>query len=138
MTRRIRTDERGQAAVEFALILPLLLMLILGVIEFGRAWNLAQVATDAVRESTRRCVLADNTTYTAAWVDVDIRNRMAAAGVPTTAGTVEFSSPGAAAGAECENSDQPVTITLRIPYSWMFFKVFPAITLTSSFTMRNE
>jgi Flp pilus assembly protein TadG len=138
MKKRIGRDERGQATVEFALILPLLLTLILGVVEFGRAWNLAQVATDAVRESTRRCVLADNTTYTAAWVDVDIRNRMAAAGVPTTAGTVEFSSPGAVAGAECENSDQPVTITLRIPYSWMFFKVFPAITLTSSFTMRNE
>ena len=140
MTRWIRRDERGQATVEFALILPLLLTLVLGVIEFGRAWNLAQVATDAVRESTRRCVLAEigAPVYTAAWVEVDIRNRMAAAGVPTNAGTVEFSSPGAAAGAECENSDQPVTITLRVPYSWMFFRVFPAITLTSSFTMRNE
>jgi len=138
MTTRIRTDDRGQATVEFALILPLLLGLVLGVIEFGRAWNLAQVATDAVRESTRRCVLANQPVYTAAWVDVDIRNRMAAAGVPTNAGTVEISSPGAAAGSECENSDQPVTITLRVPYSWMFFRVFPAITLTSSFTMRNE
>lgn len=137
MRRRVR-DDRGQATVEFALILPVLLLLVLGILEFGRAWNLAQIATDAVRESTRRCVLADNTTYTAAWVDVDIRNRMAAAGVPTNAGTVEFSSPGAAAGAECENSDKPVTITLRVPYSWMFFRVFPAITLTSSFTMRNE
>ncbi len=76
--------------------------------------------------------------YTAAWVDVDIRNRMAAAGVPTSAGTVEITSPLATAGAECENSDQPVTITLRVPYSWMFFRVLPAITLTSSFTMRNE
>jgi Flp pilus assembly protein TadG len=140
MTRRIRRDERGQATVEFALILPLLLTLVLGVIEFGRAWNLAQVATDAVRESTRRCVLAEigAPKYTAAWVDVDIRNRMAAAGVPTSAGTVEITSPLATAGAECENSDQPVTITLRVPYSWMFFRVLPAITLTSSFTMRNE
>ena len=137
MRRRIH-DDRGQATVEFALILPVLLLLVLGILEFGRAWNLAQVATDAVRESTRRCVLADNTTYTAAWVDVDIRNRMAAAGVPTGAGTVELSSPGAAAGTECENSDQPVTITLRIPYSWMFFRLLPPITLTSSFTMRNE
>ncbi len=131
-------DERGQATVEFALILPLLLLLILGIIEFGKAWNLAQVAVDAVRESTRRCVLGDDTVYNAAWVDVDIRNRMAAAGVPTSAGTVTFSSPGAAAGTECENSDQPVTITLRIPYAWMFFRVLPPITLTSSFTMRNE
>lgn len=138
MKRRIH-DERGQATVEFALILPVLLLLILGIIEFAKAWNLGQIATDAVREGARRCVLADNTVYNSAWVDVDIRNRMAAAGVPTTVPTVEFSSPGAAAGAECENSDQPVTITLRIPYSWMFFNtVFSPITLTSSFTMRNE
>src|SRR5688572_3840437 len=63
MTRLIR-NQRGQATVEFALILPLLLLLVLGVIEFGKAWNLAQMATDAVREGTRQCVLADNTKYT--------------------------------------------------------------------------
>jgi Flp pilus assembly protein TadG len=132
-------NRRGQATVELALILPVLLLLILGIIEFGKAWNLAQIATDAVRESTRRCVLAENALYNTAWVEVDIQNRMAAAGVPTAASSVEFTSVGAAAGAECENSDQPVTITLRIPYSWMFFNtVFSPITITSSFTMRNE
>jgi Flp pilus assembly protein TadG len=138
MRLRIR-DERGQATVEFALILPVLLLLVLGIIEFGKAWNLAQIATDAVREGTRRCVLADNTVYTSAWVDTDIKNRMAQAGVPTTAPTIEFSSPGAAAGAECENSDQPVTVTLSLPYSWMFLgPALSPITIKSSFTMRNE
>ena len=65
-------------------------------------------------------------------------SQLATQAAELTSGTVEITSPGATAGAECENSDHPVTITLRVPYSWMFFRVFPAITLTSSFTMRNE
>jgi Flp pilus assembly protein TadG len=133
------TNERGQATVEFALILPLLLLLVLGIVEFGRAWNLAQIATDAVREGTRKCVLADNSVYTSAWIEVDIKNMMARSGVPTAASTIEFTSPGAAAGAECENSDQPVTVTYRLPYGWMFFgAALSPVTITSSFTMRNE
>lgn len=131
-------DERGQATVEFALILPVLLLLVLGIIELGRAWNLAQLATDAVREGTRQCSLADNLTHTQASVEAWIENRMATSGVPVTAPTVTFDTP-LGGGTPCENSDQPVTVTMRIPYSWMFFGgVFDPITITSSFTMRNE
>ena len=39
--------------VEFALVFPLLLILILGIVEFGRAWNARQVVTDAARAGTR-------------------------------------------------------------------------------------
>ncbi len=35
----MQNHERGAAAVEFAILLPLLLMLVLGTIEFGRAYN---------------------------------------------------------------------------------------------------
>jgi Flp pilus assembly protein TadG len=137
MRLRIR-DERGQATIEFALILPLLLLLLLGIIEFARAWNLAQLATDAVREGTRQCSLADDVTHTEASVRAWIQNRMATSGVPTAASTVTFATT-AGGGTPCENSDQPVTVTLRIPYSWMFFgAAISPITLTSSFTMRNE
>jgi Flp pilus assembly protein TadG len=135
--RRLGCDRRGQATVEFALILPVLLLLVLGIIEFGKAWNLAQMATDAVREGARQCVLADNLKYTQANVDIWIRNRMATAGVPVGVPNIAFDTP-PGGGTPCENSDQPVTITMTIPYSWMFFTMLQPITLTSSFTMRNE
>ena len=32
-------DESGQALVEFALVLPLLLLLVLGMVDFGKAYN---------------------------------------------------------------------------------------------------
>ncbi len=36
---RIPRGERGAAAVEFALVLPLLVALVLGIVDFGRAYN---------------------------------------------------------------------------------------------------
>jgi len=44
--------KKGQALVEFALALPLLLILILGVLEFGRAFQTKIVLTNAAREGT--------------------------------------------------------------------------------------
>lgn len=43
----------GQGLVEFALVLPLVLLLLLGVVEFARAWNIELVLTDAGREGAR-------------------------------------------------------------------------------------
>ena len=51
--------EEGQALVEFALIVPVLLLLIVGLAEFARAWNTKQVLTDAARESLRSSVVAN-------------------------------------------------------------------------------
>ncbi|MDQ0824914.1 Flp pilus assembly protein TadG [Arthrobacter sp. B2I5] len=48
-----RDSERGAAAVEFAILLPLLLMLVLGTIEFGRAYNAQITLTNAAREGAR-------------------------------------------------------------------------------------
>ena len=56
-TTGLKRDERGQALVEFALILPIILLLVVGMLEFARAWNLHQVMTDAAREGARRAVI---------------------------------------------------------------------------------
>ena len=39
MRSRQRRGERGQATVEFAIVLPLVLLLIVGIVEFGTAFN---------------------------------------------------------------------------------------------------
>lgn len=51
-------SRSGQSLVEFAMVLPLLLLLVMGVFEFGRAWNAYQVITDASREAARVAVVA--------------------------------------------------------------------------------
>jgi Flp pilus assembly pilin Flp len=50
-------DEEGAAAVEFALLLPLLVLLLFGMIEFGLAFNSRIQATNAAREAARRAVV---------------------------------------------------------------------------------
>jgi Flp pilus assembly protein TadG len=45
--------EDGVAAVEFAIILPLLCLILFGVLEFGRVWSQYQVFQGAAREGAR-------------------------------------------------------------------------------------
>ncbi|SRR6266567_6634275 len=49
--------DRGAAAVEFALMLPLLLLLLFGIIDFGRALNAQVTITQAAREGARLAAL---------------------------------------------------------------------------------
>jgi Flp pilus assembly protein TadG len=50
MSDRKTNDPKGQGLVEFALALPLVLLLVLGVLEFGRAFQTKIVMTNAARE----------------------------------------------------------------------------------------
>jgi Flp pilus assembly protein TadG len=53
-TRRTHIDrERGAAAVEFALLAPLLVVILFGITEFGLALNKMEVYTSAAREGAR-------------------------------------------------------------------------------------
>ncbi|HKU29947.1 MAG TPA: TadE/TadG family type IV pilus assembly protein, partial [Arthrobacter sp.] len=44
-----KASERGAAAVEFALVAPILVLLVLGIMEFGRAYNAQVSLTNAAR-----------------------------------------------------------------------------------------
>ena len=52
-TRRIAGSDRGAAAVEFAIVLPLLLLIVFGVIDFGRMLYSQVTLTQAAREGSR-------------------------------------------------------------------------------------
>jgi Flp pilus assembly pilin Flp len=49
--------QEGAAAVEFALLLPLLVLLLFGIIEFGFAFSTRIQATNAAREAARLAVV---------------------------------------------------------------------------------
>jgi Flp pilus assembly protein TadG len=60
MNAHASSSERGVAAIEFALVLPLLILLIFGMIEFGRAYNAKITVTHAAREGVRELAITDN------------------------------------------------------------------------------
>jgi Flp pilus assembly pilin Flp len=52
-------DETGAAIVEFAIILPILLLLVMGIIQFGFIFNGQITLTSAVREGARYAVVGN-------------------------------------------------------------------------------
>lgn len=57
-------SERGSVAVEFALILPILVAVLLGIVEFGRAYNAQITLTAAAREGARVMSIEKSVTAT--------------------------------------------------------------------------
>ena len=53
LTRRLLLERKGQAVVEFALILPVFVLLVFGALEFGRAYYTLHLLTNAAREAAR-------------------------------------------------------------------------------------
>jgi len=58
MNRKIWAGRRGQALVEFAMVLPLVLVILLGIVEFGFILYNQHVITNASREGARYGIVA--------------------------------------------------------------------------------
>lgn len=135
--RRRRDDPRaGQALVEFALVVPLLLLLLLGIVEFARAWNVHQVLTDAAREGARETVVDNGKTEAEVkQIIIDAAGRGA---IPLTVGDITITGL---------NGDKGTPATVQIVYDhqlrWVGALMRLAtgdrtVTMVSTFVMRNE
>jgi Flp pilus assembly protein TadG len=106
--------DRGAAAIEFALLLPLLLLIIFGIIDFGRALNTQITITQAAREGAR---LASFGTSSAAVVS---RTQTAATGLSLPASDVTVTT--------CPQNTAPNTdAQVSISYSFSFVTPLGAI-----------
>ena len=102
MLRRSRRSE-GQALVEFALLIPLLVIIILGIIEFGRIWMTMNVLASAAREGAR---IAAVTSPDVAQVQAAVDDVLTAADI--TGATITTVGP---------TADNKVTVTVQITYT---------------------
>jgi Flp pilus assembly protein TadG len=85
--RRWRADE-GAQLVEFALVLPLLLLVVLGIAEFGFLFQRYEVITNAAREGARMAVLPGySSPMGQAAVAARVQAYVAAGRVPVSGGT---------------------------------------------------
>src|SRR3954447_21523824 len=72
--RKVR-DCRGLAAVELAIVAPVLLAMVFGIIELSRMGMVAQALTNAARDACRVAVIPNSTT-------ADVQSRLAATLTP--------------------------------------------------------
>ncbi|WP_353815995.1 TadE/TadG family type IV pilus assembly protein [Agromyces sp. SYSU T00266] len=127
---RKRQSERGAAAVEFALVFPLVIMLLITVLEFSRLWNIQATIADGARIAARYAaihhedadVIAQATSqataipgfvdWSAATIDIDIDCE----GAETASSAIEV-SPGSITAWFADALGTPITLsaTGRMP-----------------------
>lgn len=108
--------------VEFAIIAPLLLLLVFGIIEFGRAYNAQNSLTHAAREGAREYAITQDA------VAGEATAKAAATSLDSTQITATL--------ADCDvpsDGGQPATVTLEYPFT-LQIAFFPV----STFTMQSQ
>ena len=127
-----RKNRRGAAVVEFALVVPIFILLVFGMIEFGRAVMVQQVLVNATREGARQAVL-DGSTMAEVQDRIDVY--LAASSINGATTTVAPDPQTAAFG-------QPITVTISVPFANVSWLPIPQYigdtTLTASSVMRRE
>lgn len=68
MIHSLKTNERGQALIELALALPILLLILMGIIEFGRIFHTNIIIEQAARAGGRLATVNQNSADIAATV----------------------------------------------------------------------
>lgn len=103
-------------AVEFAIVLPLLLLLVIGTIEFGRVYSQFQVFSGAAREGAR-CAAVQATPYS----DCVVQDRIDGAAAPYEPdedATVTVGNPAVPSSFVC--SDDTVGEPVRVSWDQNF------------------
>jgi Flp pilus assembly protein TadG len=142
LLKRLWKTEHGAELVEFALSFPLLLLVVMGIIDFGLLFQQYEVLTNAAREGARVAVLPGyGTTDIQTRVNQYIQaTNLTPANVTTTVGAAQTLSIGSGL---CV-SVTPVTVTY--PHSYIFLSgianffgaSFGTKTLTATASMRSE
>ena len=115
--------------VEFAIVLPLLVLLLLGIAQFGFAFHNYLAITDATRVGARAAAV-NRTTGACAAASAAIQNTVSAAQWNTISTRISCT-----AGA---NVGDPVTVTVKYPFSIGLPGVSASGDLTASATERLE
>ncbi len=140
----LRSDERGAAIVEFAIIFPVLIVLLFGVIDFGRAFFLRNNLIAAAREGARAGAVFTNPCTDGTLV-ATLRTRVRSYLVPlgNTAPTdaqIVVTTPGSCAGGVATNVNVQIlnyTFTPITPVFRLINRVTP-IQITVSAAYRWE
>ena len=132
-----KLSERGAVAAEFAIVVPLLLLIVFGTMEFGMMMYGREVVTNATREGARYGIVAGPPTITATQMITQATTYLTGTGV--NPGSVTFSVP-----ACCGVTGTPVTLSAIYRYPWFIPYIPTILGLPSPFplnittTMRHE
>jgi Flp pilus assembly protein TadG len=131
--------ERGQALVEFALVVPILLAVVIGIVDFGRAMNYDEQATHLANEAVRYAAVGQvppgATGTLAQWVrsqadTPELQNGTGSVGAPPAV-CVKYPDG-------TSNPGDPVEVSMSFVFNWVPFLHLTSTTITRTATMRIE
>lgn len=137
--RRLCSDQRGTAVVEFALVAPLLFLLIFGIFDFGRALNYYNQETQLVGLGARAAAVNRDPADTGAATNQIIQTELAGT---YAQGELQNATTFCINPATAPTIGQPVTVTAA--YDFKFLPLIgaalgsPTITIRASQTVRQE
>ena len=115
MIRR-RSERRGQTLVEFALILPVFLLLLMGIFDFGRAVYAYNTISNAARQAVRLAIVDQEP----AKIQDLAAQHASSLGIDPSTVTITFVNPDLSSGAPCDNV--PVlngcVVEVTVPYTY--------------------
>jgi len=137
MIRNIMRDERGQAVTEFALILPVLLLVLFAIFQFGVIFNNYIQVSAAAREGARKGSVSSQSGSCAA-----VQSLVVSA-AQNSAPSLNTSQMGVTVSDTCTNNvvveGNDITVTVTYPWSVSLLgQVVASGNLSSSTTMRVE
>jgi len=137
--------RQGAAVVEMALVLPIFMMVLLGIVEYGRALMVSQLVSNASREGARRAILngitnAEVETHIRDFLVESCRVNSADIDIQITIqpGTDNDDPLNILANA---NEGDLVTVRVQIPFQSVSFirsSYLGSVTLMGMATMRHE
>ena len=125
--KNLYRSQKGQSLVEFVLVLPIFIILLFGIMEFGRIWETMNVLTSAAREGAR---VAAVTNPDAGAATSAAQNLLTSANIRNV--TVNVTGP---------NSSDQVVVTVSCNYVPLTGGIVPGIgslSLSRSTSMRWE
>ena len=131
-----RLNERGASAVEFALLLPVLMLILFGIIEFGMVMYSREVLTNASREGARAGIVQQTPKPNAGDIQNVVTNYLSGTGITMANVTLPIGVVGA-------GGVFPNNLTVTVQYRYDFFvpvllNLGTSINLTAQTVMRHE
>ncbi|HEY4976151.1 MAG TPA: TadE/TadG family type IV pilus assembly protein [Gaiellaceae bacterium] len=132
-------SESGTAVVEFAVVLPLLLLIVFGIVDFGRALNYTNNATHIASEGARWAVVDSNPGAPSQSLQRYLAGQADSSEMMDNA-TVCVSFPNGGA----PQAGDPVEVTVAVSFNWTpyisntVFGGSPTSTFTGKAVMRLE
>jgi hypothetical protein len=138
-TRRLwrqgRNRERGASAVEFAIVLPVLLLILFGIIEFGIILFDKAVITNASREAARERI--DFKAPDESVIKAKILENYGSLPITFGADSITTDDISFSSATDSTNNSTFVTATVQFHYDFLYLPI-KSLNLTSATTMRQE